>query len=273
MNHYRFLLALGLTLMWMTTARSGILFGKKQNPAQRVPQLITIVKTDQSDSAREKAAAELREYDATAFPEITAVLIDVLQHDSKAGVRSEAAQSLGKLRPISQEAGMALEEATRDSSLRVRWQARSALLGYRISGYRSQKPADAARGQENRLPAQAIGGPFSGHMSASPRTSPIYLEGETPPPPLAPPVTVSQPPGAEARPAIQPASAEPRPLPVGPPSANEARPFPQPPSTTQPRSPSQPAKPEMRPPVDPTSTPKPPPPPAATPDSGPDLPG
>jgi HEAT repeats len=260
MTHNRYLLALTLALMWIASARAGIFGRQRPNPAQRVPQLITIVKTDPSDSAREKAAAELREYDAAAFPEILAVLIDVLQHDPKAGVRVEAAQSLAKLRPVSQEAGLALEEATRDSSLRVRWQARSSLLGYRLSGYRSQKPGDALRGQEGRTPGQTILGSFSGHLSAStPRTPPVYIETETPPPPLAPPLQVSQPARPEPRSTIQPAKAEPRPLP-------------QPPDKPEGQSTPQPAKTEPRPAVAPATAPKPSPPPAATPDEGPDIP-
>jgi HEAT repeats len=258
MSFSRFLVALGLMLAVMAPARAGILFGKKQNPAQRVPQLITVLKTDPSESAREKAAAELRDYDPTAFPEITAVLVDVLQHDPKPGVRVEAAQSLSKLRPVSQEAGMALEEATRDSSLRVRWQARSSLLSYRLSGYRSQKPADGLRGPDSSVPGQAGAGPFSGRISASPRTTRVYVEGETPPPPLAPSLTAADPARPEPRPAIQPTKAEPRPLPQL--------------SSTDPRPSSQPPAPETRPTPPSAPAPKPPAPAPSSPDAGPDLP-
>src|SRR5262249_32778445 len=101
------------------------------------------VKTDKSDSKRADAAEELRNYDSTAYPDIVPILVDVMLSDPKANVRSEAAHSLGKIRPISQNAGMALEQAlAKDSSMRVRWQARSALLSYRIAGYHSPKKVE-----------------------------------------------------------------------------------------------------------------------------------
>src|SRR5437868_2430688 len=148
MRSCRFLLALMVPAALVLPAPAGIIFNRhaKQNPAERVPQLIVIVKTDTSDSKRASAAKELREFDATANPDIVSILVDVLQHDSSASVRSEAAQSLAKLRPISQQVGWALEEATHhDSSMRVRMQARSSLLGYRMSGYRSApKPEEVS---------------------------------------------------------------------------------------------------------------------------------
>ncbi len=107
-------------------APAGILFGKKTkpNPAERVPELIVIVKTDKDESKRASAAEELRQYDPKAFAEIVPVLIDVLLSDPKPGVRSEAAESLGNLRPVSQEAGWALEQARdKDASWRVRTKA------------------------------------------------------------------------------------------------------------------------------------------------------
>jgi hypothetical protein len=120
---------------------AGIFFGKKNKkptPAERVPELLSQVKTDGDESKRTAAAQELRQYDPGQFPMIVPVLVDVLSTDSKPGVRAEAAQSLGKMRPISQQAGMALEQAlANDASMRVRLQARSSLLQYHWSGYRS----------------------------------------------------------------------------------------------------------------------------------------
>ncbi|HZV07310.1 MAG TPA: HEAT repeat domain-containing protein [Gemmataceae bacterium] len=120
---------------------AGIFFGKKNKkptPAERVPELLALVKNDGDESKRAAAAQELRQYDPGQFPMIVPVLVDVLLTDTKPGVRTEAAQSLGKMRPISQQAGMALEQAlANDSSMRVRLQARSSLLQYHWSGYRS----------------------------------------------------------------------------------------------------------------------------------------
>src|SRR5258708_5817365 len=137
MSYHRILLALLASITLALPARAGILFGRhsKTNPAERVPQLIVSVKSETDEDKRAAAAKELRDYDPAAHPDLIPVLIDVLQHDEKPSVRAEAAQSLGKLRPISQEAGSALEQATKDSSIRVRLQARTSLMSYRIAGY------------------------------------------------------------------------------------------------------------------------------------------
>jgi hypothetical protein len=123
---------------------AGIIFGKKAKraptPAERVPELLALVKTDGDENKRAAAAQELRQYDPGQFPMIVPVLVDVLLTDKKPGVRAEAAQSLGKIRPISQQAGLALEQAlTGDASMRVRLQARSSLLQYHWSGYHGTK--------------------------------------------------------------------------------------------------------------------------------------
>jgi len=123
-------------------APAGIIFGKKPkaNPAERIPELIVTIKTEKDESRRVAAAAELREYDTAANPEIVHVLIDVMLNDAKPSVRAEAADSLGKIRPITKEAGWALEQAmAKDASMRVRLQARYALLGYQWNGYESVK--------------------------------------------------------------------------------------------------------------------------------------
>jgi hypothetical protein len=123
----------------ISPAEGGI-FGRraKPKPAVRVPELVGMVKADADDRKRASAAEELREYDAKTFPEIIPTLIDVLQTDATWGVRLEAAQSLGRMRPVSQAAGQALERAAaHDESLRVRIQARYSLTMYQLSGYRN----------------------------------------------------------------------------------------------------------------------------------------
>jgi hypothetical protein len=114
------------------------LFFKKARPvpAQRVPELILILKTESDERKRAQAAEELREYDAKSYSEIVPVLADVLHNDKNAHVRLEALNSLARLRPVSQPAGLALEHAAaNDESLRIRLQAKSALLKYHIAGY------------------------------------------------------------------------------------------------------------------------------------------
>jgi hypothetical protein len=99
------------------------------------------VQTDGDEDKRMAAAEELRDYDVGQFPDIVPTLIGVLLNDRKAGVRAEAAQSLGKIRPVSDQVGMALEEAlAKDSSMRVRLQVRSVLLQYRWGGWKEPAP-------------------------------------------------------------------------------------------------------------------------------------
>ncbi len=160
---------------------AGVIFGKRNKkpaPNERVPELLAIVKTDGDESKRAAAAQELRQYDPGQYPMIVPVLIDVLLTDKKPGVRAEAAQSLGKIRPISQQAGMALEQAlSNDSSMRVRLQARSSLLQYHWSGYQS--------GKKDELISQSKEPPLADEKGPPPvitTTSPL----STPPPRLTP---------------------------------------------------------------------------------------
>ena len=190
MRGHRFILAVLLPIAVALPARAGIFsFGKpKGNPAERLSQLIITLKTDRDENRREKAARELRDFDPVANPDIVSVLVDVLQTDSKASVRAEAAQSLGKLRPVSQTVGWALEEATKDASLRVRMQARSSLVSYRISGYRSE-PKQAEVPARPEATSRSGFWPFT--RSSAPRVAPAVTPQATPsetaPPPLAQP--------------------------------------------------------------------------------------
>jgi hypothetical protein len=138
------LLVLGLAAPGVAGSIGSIggFFGKKSkpNPKERVPELIAAIKTDGDENKRAAAAEELRQYDPAQNPEIVPVLIDVLINDKKPSVRAEAASTLGKMRPVSQSAGLALEQAlAKDASMRVRLQARTSLLQYHWAGYRSVK--------------------------------------------------------------------------------------------------------------------------------------
>ncbi|HTU19506.1 MAG TPA: HEAT repeat domain-containing protein [Gemmataceae bacterium] len=224
-----FLLLVPLVLLPTLVGPSyaGIFFGrknKKPTPAERVPELLAQVKTDGDESKRAAAAQELRQYDPAQFPMIVPILVDVLLTDSKPVVRAEAAQSIGKIRPVSQQAGMALEQAlSNDSSMRVRLQARSSLLQYHWSGYHSVRKDDLVPQTKeppladekappvistttqppvmNRLvPRQADGSrTLSGYRPAAPAPFPVVPPRQTGnEPPLAPsptPAPPTNPPG------------------------------------------------------------------------------
>jgi hypothetical protein len=195
MRYHHLLLTVGFIAGFVVPAPAGIFFSKhpKPTPAERVSQLVMLVRTSPDDGKRASAAKELRDFDPRAFPQIVPTLIEVLKRDQKPVVRLEAVQTLGKLRPISQEAGMALEEAAGDSSWRVRWQARQSLLGYRVSGYRS--PPDLApvnKQDPNRGPSLS---PVNRSLSpgAPAKNGPTIVPNETPPPPLADPTPTAPP--------------------------------------------------------------------------------
>jgi hypothetical protein len=211
-------------------APAGILFGRKTpkpTPAERVPELIGMVKTDGDENKRLDAIAELRQYDATAFPNIVPVLIEVLLTDKKPAVRAEAAQSLGKLRPISQDGGQALEQALQgDTSMRVRLQARHALLQYHWSGYHSAQapplPGNAGKDAPSVPPAVNSTAkkptlPPGPAVTNLPPVRPQPIQPSRYPPPSRP--TTAEPPLA-----IDPVPAAPAPLPLLTPPALQPAP-------------------------------------------------
>lgn len=187
-------LAFLVTVLLDRPGSAGVFFqrGPKPNPAERVPQLIVTLRTDLDDRKREAAARELRDFDPTAFPDLVPALIDALLTDPKTSVRIEAAQSLGKLRPVNPRVGLALEQAAgNDSSIRVRLQCRATLMHYRLAGYSTKGKIEekttpiatpAAVGPAMPLPHKPVIVPIVPN-TRGPETLP-----ETPPPPLADPL-------------------------------------------------------------------------------------
>jgi hypothetical protein len=229
MSWNRMLLVLTILAALASPAPAGWLFGRKTpkpDPNERIKELLTTVKSDGDEGHREDAAEELRHFDAGSNPDIIPTLVDVLAHDSKPAVRAEAAATLGRLRPISQQAGWALEQAlARDPSMRVRLQARSSLMHYYMAGYHGGKNPDAPPTDQAQSPpavdtnqqgttntakqpttntTPSTGQPASVVSSGPPRLRPTPVE--TPPPPLAPPL-----------PAAKAGASVPQPLSKGPP--------------------------------------------------------
>jgi hypothetical protein len=179
----------------------------KANPAERVPELLIQLKTDKDEAKRAAAAEELRQFDHKAFPEVLTALADALAKDASTSVRSEAATTLGKVRPVSQQAGYALEQAVaNDGSMRVRMAARQALWQYQLVGYRSGKPAEMPA-----RPAEPTVSAPPGPSTPATRTAQRVATGpfrETPEPPLAdpviPPAAIATAPPAQRVPALAP---------------------------------------------------------------------
>jgi hypothetical protein len=233
MNPYR-VLAVGIVLAVLTPpAPAGWLFGRrnaKTDPNERVTELLATVKNDGDESHRENAAEELRHFDASANPNIIPTLVDVLTHDTKPAVRAEAAATLGRLRPVSQQAGWALEQAlAKDPSLRVRLQARSSLMHYYMAGYHGGKNQEPPPAENAQTPPAGNTTPSTKNVTNTPSTTnttnptTTTTLPQTGPPAAQPrlkPTPVETPPRPPAQPApAAPSTAPvPQPLPKGPPN-------------------------------------------------------
>lgn len=205
----------------------------KPDPAVHVPALVQTLKADRDEKARAAAAADLRDYDAKAFPDVLPALIEALATDPSSSVRSKAAESIGKVRPISPEAGYALEQAIdNDKSFQVRLSARTAIVQYRLLGF-----IGAGKGEmtvQTAEPPLAAGtGPKGapGGTILRPTPSPVPVTGPVTAPSGLKPITPAAPPGGQGL-APRPQSGEP-PL-VEPPAPV----VPTPVLTTNPRAPA-----------------------------------
>jgi len=112
---------------------------KKDEPAPaKAKQLTDTLRTDPDERKRKAAAEELAEYDPRGNPEIMTGLIASLRQDPVAAVRVAAADTIGKLKPVYAQAGVALEEAVQaDPSDGVRKAAQGALFQYHLNGYKA----------------------------------------------------------------------------------------------------------------------------------------
>jgi hypothetical protein len=116
----------------------------------KISALISTLKEDPDETKRIHAAIELRTVDPKTNPDAIEGLMEALKTDKKPSVRAEAANSLGRIRGGQDFAGPALEEAlVSDGSMRVRLQARSALMGLYLSGYRSANGRSLPKPEES----------------------------------------------------------------------------------------------------------------------------
>lgn len=172
----RYILVPGVILLFSGTTPAGI-FKKsppKPEPVKQVPFLINTLKSDKDEAKRVEAAEELREYDPKTFPDLMPALIEALQNDPSSSVRGEAVNSLSKLRPVTQQSGYALEQASQnDASLRVRMSARTTLWQFHLLGYRTSKPPEKGSDQTLEPPlAPSKGGP---KLTPVPKTTAVPL--------------------------------------------------------------------------------------------------
>jgi hypothetical protein len=254
------LFATGMAALVLTGPATAGIFRKspKPDPAVHVPALIQVLKTSKDEKARASAAADLRDYDAKAFPDILPTLMAALASDPSTSVRSKAAESIGAVRPISPEAGHALEMALdAEKSFGVRVSVRTALVKYRILGFigsdkgemtvQTAEPPLAAASAVKGTPGGTILRPTPTPVPVTgPVTPPSSLTPASPPLPagsqgLAPRTQSGEPPFAEpGRPAYPVLTSQPKaPAPIitiPSPSRDGVRPIPGGPLLPPPRS-------------------------------------
>jgi hypothetical protein len=216
---YRTIAVLTVVLILSAPASAGDgilglgLFKKRQKPPEptdKVKQLVATLQADPDEKKRRQAAAELRGYDPRNHAEVVPALTGALQRDPAPAVRAEAAESIGKLKPVFQPAGIALEMAlTADPDTNVREAVKSALWQYHLNGYRTppsgnpyatqtaEPPLATARPQPQPQPQPPVPTP------AQPRPQPAADAGFRP-------ITTSVGKGGYYQPTAEPPLARPR---------------------------------------------------------------
>jgi HEAT repeats len=204
------LLLVPVVILALASPTQAGLFRKtvKPDPATHVPALIETLKSSKDEKARAAAATELREYDAKVFPDILPALTEALTNDPRSSVRADAAESIGKVRPISLQAGYALEQAiAHDKDTIVRISARWAIAQYRVLGYFAGGKTDLTTVQtaEPPLASSSPTKVTAGGTILRPTPPPVPVSG-----PVMPPSGPSLPPNSESlAPKVNPQTGEP----------------------------------------------------------------
>ena len=220
---WRHLLLGSLTLAALGgSADAGILFNRNKpkdpppNQAQNPPSaqdhvgdLAKVLRGSPDERKRANAADELAKADLRQHPQAGEALFAALYQDPSANVRAEAAQAIGRLRPLTLQGGQALEDAMNsDSSPRVRQVAKGAIAIYLQAGYRTGVPE--SKGVAQTPPAAAQRAPAA---RPTPPVAQRPVGRQTNEPPLAA-ATPSQ--ARQDKPAATELTPEPGPAPSAP---------------------------------------------------------
>jgi len=147
--------------------RLGIFRKKKEEPpvkekdkTSRAKELLDTLKSDPDESRRLAAVQELSGYDPRVHLDLLPTLLQTLRQDPSEQVRAASVKLVGELRPVVQNAGVALEQSLgQDPSEVVRKAAQQALWQYHLNGYRTTGAyAQASQTAEPPLarPRQAV---------------------------------------------------------------------------------------------------------------------
>lgn len=187
----------------------------KAEPVSRVKSLVAALQTNPDARHRQSAAAALRDFDPRTNPEVIPALIGSLQRDPSPAVRSEAVESIGKLKPVYQPAGIAMETALQtDPDAKVREAIKSALWQYHLNGYRAPPVGSPIAAQTAEPPLAALRSIPTNSVAPAPRQVPL-TGGE----PAFRPITNTIGKGVFYQPTAEPPLAQPK-TPVTPPTTN-----------------------------------------------------
>ncbi len=128
---------------------------KGEPAAAKAKQLTTTLGTSPDEAARKQAAEELRSLDPRSNPEVFPALIGALQKDPSPAVRVAAADTVGRLKPVYQPAGIVLDGvAQTDPDPKVREAAQAALFQYHLGGYVTPRGPQASGSAEPPIAAR-----------------------------------------------------------------------------------------------------------------------
>jgi hypothetical protein len=194
----------------------------RETAKTKAAQLVETLRNDPDVAKRKAAAAELRDLDPRTNPEVVPGLTASLLRDPSPAVRIEAVEALGKMKPVTEPAGLAMEEAAKtDPDPKVQEALGKALWQYHLNGYRTPQSGQPLAtmtggtgkgdGKSTTRPSFKFGDSFQPIKNTVGRILPPLL---TPEPPLAPPLPTL--PGTPPAPTVKPAPPlEPQGVPAG----------------------------------------------------------
>lgn len=141
--------------------RLGIFRKKKDDPpptkdaSAKAREVLDVLKSDPDETRRVAAVQELAAFDPRTNLDMLPTLLQAMRQDPSESVRAAAAKLVGELKPVVQNAGVALEQSLgQDPSEAVRKAAQQALWQYHLNGYRSAG-ANAQQAQTAEPPLAA----------------------------------------------------------------------------------------------------------------------